>query len=144
MAQKITPYLLYEDCDAMLDWLAKAFGFKEVLRFVGEGGYVNHAEMELEGGTIYMGDPGDDFQNPRNGGYVGAQIAVEVDDVEAHFVRAKAAGAEIVQEPTDQVYGERRYDAKDPEGHLWSIAQPIRDVPAEEWGAEKSGSTAAN
>jgi uncharacterized glyoxalase superfamily protein PhnB len=132
---KITPYLLYEDCDAMLDWLSKAFGFKEVLRFVGEAGYVNHAEMELDGAMIYMGDPGEDFENPRNGGYTGAQLAVEVDDVEAHFERAKAVGAEIIQEPTDQPYGDRRYDAKDPEGHFWSIGQHVRDVPAEEWGA---------
>ena len=136
--QRITPYLLYEDCNAMLDWLSKAFGFKEVLRFENDNGDVTHAEMELGGGTIYMGDPGDDFVNPRKGGYVGAQIAVEVDDVEAHFEQAKAAGAEIVREPTDQPYGDRRYDAKDPEGHLWSIAQHMRDVPAEEWGAQVS------
>jgi PhnB protein len=141
--QRITPYLLYEDCNAMLDWLSKAFGFKEVLRFENDNGDVTHAEMAFEGASIYMGDPGDDFENPRNGGYIGAQIAVEVDDVEAHFEQAKAAGAEIVREPTDQPYGDRRYDAKDPEGHLWSIAQHVRDVAAEDWGATVSESAPA-
>jgi uncharacterized glyoxalase superfamily protein PhnB len=138
--QKITPYLLYEDCDAMLDWLAKAFGFKETLRFVGEGGYVNHAEMELDGASIFMGDPGEDFESPKRGGYIGSQLHVYVDDVDAHYERAKAAGAEIRQEPADQEYGDRRYDAWDPEGHLWSFAQPVRNVPAEEWGATTTAS----
>ena len=51
-----------------------------------------------------------------------ALVHVYVDDVDAHFERARAAGAEIVQEPADQEYGDRRYDAKDPEGHFWSFA----------------------
>ena len=144
MTQKITPYLLYEDCDAMLDWLSRAFGFKEVLRLVGSSGYVNHAEMELDGASIYMGDPGDDFQNQRNAGYTGAQIYVYVDDVDAHFERAKAAGAEVVEEPTEQEYGDRRYNAKDPEGHFWSFAQRMREVAPEEWGAQVTQGAAAS
>lgn len=136
MTQKITPYLLYEDCAAALDWLDKAFGFKERLRFVGQDGSVTHAEMELDGGLIMMGDPGGDFQNPKNGGYTGSQVHVYVDDVEAHYERANAAGAEIVQQPTDQEYGDRRYDAKDLEGHFWSFAQHVRDVAPEDWGAQ--------
>ena len=55
--QTITPYLLYEDVDAALSFLSKAFGFKEVLRYTGEGGYVNHAEMRLGDGKIYLGNP---------------------------------------------------------------------------------------
>ncbi len=135
MTDKITPYLLYEDVASMLDWLERAFGFRERLRFVADDGTVNHAEMELDGASIFMGDPGGDFRSPRRGGYPGAQIHVYVDDVAAHFERAKAAGAEIRQEPTDQEYGDRRYDAKDPEGHLWSFAQRVRDVAPEDWGA---------
>ena len=136
MTQKITPYLLYEDCAAALDWLETAFGFKERLRFVGQDGGVTHAEMEFDGATIMMGDPGGDFQSPRHGGYTGAQVSVLVDDVEAHYARAEAAGAEIVNEPADQEYGDRRYDAKDLEGHLWSFGQHVRDVAPEEWGAQ--------
>jgi uncharacterized glyoxalase superfamily protein PhnB len=44
---------------------------------------------------------------------------------------AKAAGAEIVMEPTDQEYGDRRYDAKDPEGHFWSFATPLAELPTD-------------
>jgi PhnB protein len=135
--QTITPYLLYEDVDSALEFLSKAFGFKEVLRYTGEEGYVNHAEMRIGDGKIYLGDPGEQYRNPKK---VGATVGVYVlvDDVDGHFERAKAAGAEISEEPTDQEYGERRYTAVDPEGHQWYFAQPTREVAPEEWGAEVS------
>jgi PhnB protein len=133
--QTVTPYLLYRDCESALDFLSKAFGFKEVLRYVGEEGYINHAEMRAGDGVIFMGDPGDHYRNPRDVGHETVGIYVLVDDVDAHFERARAAGAEIREEPTDQVYGERRYSAFDPEGHCWFFAQPTREVAPEEWGA---------
>jgi uncharacterized glyoxalase superfamily protein PhnB len=133
--QTITPYLLYEDVDAALSFLSKAFGFKEMLRYTGEEGYINHAEMRLGDGKIYLGDPGDQYRNPKKLGNETVGIYVLVDDVDEHFERAKAAGAEVREEPTDQEYGERRYAAVDPEGHHWFFAQPIREVAPEEWGA---------
>jgi PhnB protein len=132
--QTITPYLLYEDVDAALSFLSKTFGFKEVLRYTGEEGYVNHAEMSLGDGKIYLGDPGEQYRNPKDVGET-VDIYVLVEDVDAHFERAKAAGAEIREEPTDQEYGERRYAARDPEGHMWFFAQPIREVAPDDWGA---------
>lgn len=65
MTQRITPYLLYEDCAAMLDWLERAFGFREVLRHRSPEDNVWHAEMELGAASIYLGDPGDDYRNPK-------------------------------------------------------------------------------
>ncbi len=64
---------------------------------------------------------------------------VYVDDVDAHYERAKAAGAEIEREPEDQPYGDRRYDVLDLEGQLWSFATRGRQVPPEEWGAQRAG-----
>ena len=136
--QAITPYLLYEDVPKALDWLAEAFGFEEVLRFQGEGGEVNHAEMRHGGESIYLGDPGGDYRSPKRLGTRTALVHVYVDDVDAHYERAKAAGAEIELAPTDQPYGDRRYDAYDLEGHLWSFAVRGREVPPEEWGATPS------
>ena len=133
--QTITPYLLYAEVEAALQFLSRAFGFKEVLRYTGEAGYVNHAEMRIGEAKIYQGDPGDEYRNPRTLGQETVGIYVLVDDVDGHFERAKAAGAEIREEPTDQEYGERRYTARDPEGHSWFFAQPTRDVAPEEWGA---------
>ena len=123
MAQTIFPYLLYEDVASMLDWLTRAFGFTEKLRFAGDDGTINHAEMEIGGSSIMLGDPGDDYRSPKNGGGWPTQLQVYVDDVDAHYERAKAAGAEIHMEPTDQPYGDRRYDTEDLEGHNWFFAQ---------------------
>ena len=136
--QTITPYLLYEDCDAALEFLARAFGFEEVLRYTGEGGYVNHAEMKVgSDGRIFMGDPGGDFQGPRRLGRETVGIYVEVDDdVDERCERAREAGATIREEPADQEYGERRFTAEDLEGHVWFFARPIKEVAPEEWGAE--------
>jgi PhnB protein len=138
--QTITPYLLYEDVDAALSFLSRAFGFKEVLRYTGEEGYVNHAEMRIGDGKIYLGDPGEQYRNPKNLGQDTVGIYVLVDDVDGHYQRAKSAGAEITEEPTDQEYGERRYTAVDPEGHRWFFAQPTGEVAPEEWGATVAAS----
>jgi PhnB protein len=135
---RITPYLLYEDVGGALDWLAKAFGFRERLRFVDEQGTVTHAEMSLADGVVMMGHPGPDYRSPKRLGQSTQQVHVYVDDVDAHFERAQAAGATIVAEPSDQPYGDRRYDAEDPEGVRWSFAQHMRDVTPEEWGATES------
>jgi uncharacterized glyoxalase superfamily protein PhnB len=138
MTQTIVPYLLYEDCAAALDWLARAFGFEETLRFTGDEGYVNHAEMRLGEGIVYIGDPGEQYRNPRQVGHETVGVHVSVDDVDAHFERARAAGAEIRDEPSDKPYGERSYAARDPEGHLWFFSQTIREVAPEEWGAVRA------
>ena len=121
---RIAPYLLYEDGAAAIDFLTKAFGFEEVMR-TEDGGVVNHAELRLRDDTVMLGHPGADFESPKSGDYPGAAVHVYVDDVDAHFERAKAAGAEIAAEPADQEYGDRRYDARDPEGHSWFFATRI-------------------
>ena len=142
MPETITPYLLYEDCAGALDWLSKAFGFSERLRFTNDEGNVNHAEMELGGGSIMMGGPGGEYRNPKQAG-VTVGIHVYVDDVDSHFERAREAGAKILAEPEDQEYGDRRYSAEDPEGHHWYFAQRIRELAPEDWGATTSGAPAA-
>jgi uncharacterized glyoxalase superfamily protein PhnB len=57
---------------------------------------------------------------------------VYVDQIDEHFQRARAEGAAILSEPQDQFWGDRRYEAQDPEGHLWSFHEHLRDVPQEE------------
>jgi uncharacterized glyoxalase superfamily protein PhnB len=125
---RITPYLLYEDCAAALDFLSKAFGFNEQLRIPGTDGNITHAEMSLADGFIMMGTPGPDYENPTRHGYVHATVYVYVDDVDKHFERAKAAGAKIISGPEDQLYGDRNYTAEDPQGQQWGFATHTRDV----------------
>lgn len=129
---RISAYLLYEDVAAALDWLGKAFGFTEKTRIATPEGPVGHAEMVLKDGLFMMGYPGPDYRNPRRSGAGSANVYVYVDDVDAHFAHAKAAGAEIIEEPADTFYGDRRYGAVDPEGHMWFFATHVRDVAPED------------
>jgi uncharacterized glyoxalase superfamily protein PhnB len=126
MPQTITPYLLYEDAGAALEWLAAGFGFRETNRIELEDGSVNHAEMDVGDGSIfYLGHPpGENYRNP---GHVGVTslVYVYVEDVDAHHARATREGAKIIEEPGDQDYGDRRYGAEDPEGHQWFFATPL-------------------
>jgi PhnB protein len=124
--QTITPYLYYEDVAGALKWLAKAFGFKKFGPQMKEpGGKTNHAAMKLKDGVVMMGYPGPKYKNPKRLGHETQCLYIEVKDVDAHFERAKRAGAVIVAPMADQHYGARRYGAADPEGHHWYFAQHI-------------------
>jgi len=122
--QTITPYLLYEDAAAALDFLSRAFGFEELTRITEPGGRVDHAEMRIGEGEVHLGQP-DEPTSPNRLGGTAVQLYVYVADVDAHFARARAAGAKIEDEPADQDYGDRRYHARDPEGHSWYFAAPL-------------------
>jgi PhnB protein len=129
---RITPYLYYEDVSAALSWLAEAFGFKERFRMPSPDGKIAHAEMELADGVIMMGCPNPDYRNPARLGQTTQSLYVYVDNVDALFARAKAAGAKVIQEPKDQFYGDRNCGLADPEGHTWYFGTHIRDVPMSE------------
>src|SRR6187401_2115570 len=99
MTQTITPYLLYEDGEAAIEFLTRAFGFSEVDRAIGGAGGL-HAELEVApgGGRIYLGQPPGEFRNPVEVGRA-AHTYVIVDDVDDHYERTNGAGAKIIQEP---------------------------------------------
>lgn len=129
---RITAYLYYENVASMLDWLGRAFGLKERVRMATPDGVVMHAEVELADGVVMMGCPGPHYKNPKRLGHATSGLYVYVDDVDAHFATAKAAGAKILEVPADQFYGDRRYMAEDPEGHHWSFATHVSDVAPED------------
>lgn len=129
---RISPYVFYEDVAGALEWLTKAFGFRERLRIPGPNGDVYHAEMEFAGGVVMMGWPGPEYQNPKRSGHMNQNLYVYVDDVDKHCEHARGAGATIVDEPEDQFYGDRRYTADDPEGHRWFFATHVREVAPED------------
>jgi uncharacterized glyoxalase superfamily protein PhnB len=122
----ITPYLLYQDVDGALKFLAKAFGFrKHGAQMRGRDGKINHAAMKLGDDMIMMGRPGAGYRNPKRLGQATQSLYINVDDVDKHLARARRAGATIIEEPADTAYGHRRYGAEDPEGHQWYFAQDI-------------------
>lgn len=129
---RISPYLYYENVADALDWLGRVFGLKERMRIPGPEGAVMHAEMELADGVVMLGWPGPDYKNPTHLGGSTNSLYVFVDDVDKHFEHARSAGAKILQEPTDQFYGDRRYGAEDPEGHVWYFATHVKDVAPED------------
>ena len=124
MTQQITPYLLYEDGEAAIEFLSRAFGFREVDRSIGGAGGL-HAELEAPGGgRVYVGQPPAGYKNPATVGRT-SLVFVLFDGVDEHYERARSEGAEIVEELADQPTGHRRYGCRDPQGHEWYFAQPL-------------------
>jgi uncharacterized glyoxalase superfamily protein PhnB len=129
---RITPYLYCEDFAQALDFLERAFGLRERMRTTGPGGDILHAEVELEDGVVMLGRPGPAYRSPRRLGQATQSLYVYVDGVDAHFHRAREAGARLLEEPEQQFCGDLRYGAEDPEGHPWHFAQRVRDgAPAD-------------
>jgi len=130
--------LAYADAAAAIDWLTEAFGFRERegLRHTTEAGVVTHAELELDGATVMLATPNEDYQGPRahavhceaarrwlDNPWVIDGLFVEVDDLDAHHACAVAAGARILRAPEEPGVGFRVYTAEDPEGHRWMFGQ---------------------
>jgi uncharacterized glyoxalase superfamily protein PhnB len=124
---RIHPYLLYENMDGTPEFLAEAFGLRKVEPRVAPGGHHHHGhvEMELEDGSrIRMNTAdSDDYRSPRSTGHACVMLQIDVDDVDAHFARAKSAGATIVKPPHQDSHGERRYIADDLEGQRWCFIE---------------------
>lgn len=132
--QRIIPYIVYNDAAAAIQFLCKAFGFEERFSMPMPDGKIGHAELSYRDNIVMLATvvPEMELASPQDLPARHGSIACYVDDVDAHFAQAKAAGATIVAEPEDQFYGDRMYRAKDPEGHDWSFLMHIRDVPPEE------------
>jgi uncharacterized glyoxalase superfamily protein PhnB len=114
--QRIVPYLVYQDAPAAIEFLCKAFGFTERFRYDDKDGRIGHAELELLGDTLMLASVYEGFgDSPLNLPTVSASVYCVVDDLDAHFQRARDAGATIVAEPEDD-HGRRMYRAMDPEG----------------------------
>lgn len=127
----IVPQVPYQDIGSALAFLELAFGFREIsaTRLVGRDGVIHHANVEFGGGMIGIGTQGaHGAVSPRSAGSASQYISVSVDDVEAHYRRAHAAGARIAAGPHDEP-PVRAYEALDPEGHRWRFVQWMREVP---------------
>jgi PhnB protein len=120
---EVIPYIFYRDVPAALYWLARAFGFTEEMRHATPSGM--HAEMTLDGQRIMMGQGSKDWrmQSPSETEVATMGIFIYLADVNAHYERARDAGAEIVKAPYDESYG-RTYTVRDLDGHPWFFTTP--------------------
>jgi uncharacterized glyoxalase superfamily protein PhnB len=125
----------YVDSKAALRWLEQAFGF-EVSMLIEDGeGNVVHSEMRFGDAVAMVGNEWSaDHKAPKSiGGKNTQTVHIQiVTDIDAHCERARAAGAEILMEPETQFYGDRTYRCRDPEGHIWTVAQTVQTVTREE------------
>ena len=132
-SQMIFPGLRYVDAPSAIDWLEKAFVFKRQMVHSGADGKVAHAQLIFNGGVIMLGSYKEDvfrYRTPREAGGVTQAGYLYVADIDEHFARAKAAGAEIVVALRDTDYGSREYSARDLEGHLWHFGTYLPDTAA--------------
>jgi uncharacterized glyoxalase superfamily protein PhnB len=129
----------YVDPRAALAWLERAFGF-EVSMLIEDGeGNIAHSEMRFGASVVMIGNEWSaDHKSPRSlGGKNTQTVHIQVDtDIDAHCERARAAGAEIIMAPETQFYGDRTYRCRDPEGHIWTVAQTVATVTAAQMEAE--------
>ena len=119
----VIPVLIYPDPSAAAEWLSKAFGFTVRLR-VG----ANH-RIQMRAGegclTIAEGNEKPDRSHITQ---------VRIEDANGHCERARAAGAIILTEPTDHMYGERQYNVQDFWGHRWDFTETLADIDPTSWG----------
>ena len=139
---RIFSALFYDEPAQAIDWLCRVFGFSVRLRIEGENGRIEHSELELGDGLIMVGNSGGrsdrpdplPARSPRALGKMNTQmLCVFVDDVDAHHMRARAAGARIIDAPETHDHGaeywaDRTYRAEDLEGHQWFFMQRVREA----------------
>ena len=136
----VTASLAYRDPIAAIKWLQNAFGFEIAALLIDKEGKVGHAavshgdaEIDImpEWSSPALLGPTQVKSPASTGSTITAFLRLTVADVKAHCEHARAAGATITQEPTDQFYGDRTYRAIDPEGHVWNFRQKIFETPSD-------------
>ncbi len=133
---RIVPYLMIDGAAAALEFYKEAFGATERYRLEMPDGSIGHADLLVNGATVYLADAPNDMEgdaaNPGKLGGTSVLLHQYVDDVDAVVAQAIGAGATLIREPADQFYGDRAAVVADPYGHQWSLHTHVRDVSPEE------------
>lgn len=124
----VTPYLVVDGADRLIDFLKQAFGAEEKFRMPTPDGKVAHAEVTIGDSVVMMGDAAAGEAEPTS-----AMIHLYVEDADASYQRALDAGATSVRELMNQFYGDRSGGVKDFAGNVWWIATHVEDVPQDEF-----------
>jgi PhnB protein len=130
----LTPYLIVDGAAKALDFYARVFGAKELMRIPGPDGKVGHAEIRIGDSVIMLADEHPDMgaRGPRRLGGSPVSLMLYVKDVDATVKTAVAAGARLLRPVEDKFYGDRSGTIEDPFGHQWHVSTHVEDVPPDE------------
>jgi len=132
----ITPQLTLDDAAQMIDWYKKALGAEEMSRAVGPDGAIMHAELRIGDSRLMVNDAMGGSKGPKAMGGSPASLWIYVEDCDAMFKRAVAAGGRVPPGPmgelADQFWGDRTGTFTDPAGYRWTIATHKEDLSPEE------------
>lgn len=130
----VTPYLIVNDGARALEFYQQAFGATEAVRMDAPGGKIMHAEIRIGDSYVMLADecPEMGFRSPQSLGGAAVSLLVYVEDADACFNQAVAAGAKELKPVQNQFYGDRSGTISDPFGHVWTIATHVEDVAPEE------------
>jgi uncharacterized glyoxalase superfamily protein PhnB len=128
--QAIFPILRYNDARNAIRSLCATFGFTELFSVPESGPVVRHAQLVLGTNVIMLGStrPGEGLASPQALGAATQALYVYVDNLDAHFERARSASAQIAGSPEETDFGSRQYQARDLEGHLWIFGTYLPDT----------------
>jgi len=130
----VTPYLIIKGASDAIEFYKKAFGASELFRMAQPDGRVGHAEIRIGDSTIMLADefPEMGHKGPQTLGGSAVSLLIYVEDVDAVFAQAVAAGATEDKPVEDKFYGDRGGSLVDPFGHIWHIATHTEDLSPEE------------
>ncbi len=132
----VTPQLTLDNAAQAIDWYKKALGAEEVARAIGPDGKIMHAEVRIGDSRIMLNDVMGGGKGPGAMGGSPASFWIYVDEADALFNRAVAAGAQVAPGPmgamADQFWGDRCGTLIDPQGYKWTIATRKEDLSPQE------------
>src|SRR5688500_8812650 len=130
----VTPYLAVNDGAAAIEFYKKAFGATELMRLPAPNGKIGHAEVKIGNAIVMLADESSEagHMSPPTLGGSTVKLHMYVEDVDAFFKTAEAAGAKVLIPLADQFYGDRSGRLEDPFGHVWLVSTHIEDVSPEE------------
>lgn len=130
----ITPHIVVQGAERAAAFYRDAFGAEETSRIPVPDGRLMSVELRIAGASLHLADefPEMGVLAPPSIGGTAAVLALDVEDADAAFERAVAAGAEVRQPLQDTFWGDRHGQLQDPFGHRWNVSQHLRDVPHDE------------
>jgi PhnB protein len=131
----VTPQLTLDNAAQAIDWYKKGLGAEELGRAVGPDGKILHAELRIGDSRIMVNDAMMGAKGPKAIGGSPASLWIYVEDCDALFNRAVAAGAQVagpMGPMADQFWGDRSGTITDPHGYVWTIATRKEDLTPQE------------